>query len=89
MSFQIAACGLGCGLSCSLYIAAGDRFDQGRPQQQREQQEVDEQEMQPQDMGVPDEMAWKGPTAAAVDIDLPDHTANDIFLLEEEVEVER
>lgn len=27
--------------------------------------------------------------AAAADIDLPDHTANDIFMLEEEVEVER
>ena len=28
-------------------------------------------------------------TAAAADIDLPEHTANDIFMLEEEVEVER
>ena len=34
-----------------------------------------------------------GPMAAAdataADIDMPDHTANDIFMLEEEVEVER
>jgi len=27
--------------------------------------------------------------AIAADIDMPDHTANDIFMLEEEVEVER
>lgn len=41
-------------------------------------------------MGMHDEMAVaEGPTAAAADIDLPEHTANDIFLLEEEVEVER
>lgn len=45
--------------------------------------------MHPQDMGVLDEVALAGPTAAAADIDLPEHTANDIFLLEEEVEVER
>ena len=35
----------------------------------------------------------EGPMAAAdataADIDMPDHTANDIFMLEEEVEVER
>ncbi len=27
--------------------------------------------------------------AIAADIDMPDHTANDIYMLEEEVEVER
>ncbi|KAL3148282.1 hypothetical protein ABBQ38_013748 [Trebouxia sp. C0009 RCD-2024] len=69
--------------------AQGDRCHQEKPQQQPEYQEVDTQEMHPQDMGVLDEVALAGPTAAAADIDLPEHTANDIFLLEEEVEVER
>lgn len=45
--------------------------------------------MPPQDMEMLDEVPLPEQTAAAADIDLPEHTANDIFMLEEEVEVER
>lgn len=57
--------------------------------QQHEPQELEPQEMEVQGMDMPDEIQRPGATAAAADIDLPEHTANDIFMLEEEVEVER
>ena len=38
---------------------------------------------------MPPEDAMPLADAIAADIDMPDHTANDIFMLEEEVEVER
>lgn len=51
-----------------------------------QQQYPQEPEAQPE---APEEMPMPEATAAAADIDLPEHTANDIFMLEEEVEVER
>ena len=41
------------------------------------------------EMELQEETAMPEPTAAAADIDLPEPTANDISMLEEEVEVER
>lgn len=45
--------------------------------------------MEPQQMDMLDEVPRPEATADAAEIDLPEHTANDIFMLEEEVEVER
>ena len=45
----------------------------------------DPEEMQP----CMDQGPMAAADATAADIDMPDHTANDIFMLEEEVEVER
>ena len=49
------------------------------------QQMPEAEDMQP----VINEDAMPLADAVAADIDMPDHTANDIFMLEEEVEVER
>jgi len=49
------------------------------------QQMPEAEDMQP---GM-NEDAMPPADAIAADIDMPDHTANDIFMLEEEVEVER
>ena len=63
--------------------------------QQHEPQDLEPQElhleMEVQGMDMPGEVPQQGATATAApaDIDLPEHTANDIFMLEEEVEVER
>lgn len=62
--------------------------------QQHEPHEIERQEMEPQGMemqgmDMPHDIQRPEATAAAADIDLPEHTANDIFMLEEEVEVER
>lgn len=57
--------------------------------QQNEPQEMELEEMDMQGVEMPDEIQRPEATAAAADIDLPEHTANDIFMLEEEVEVER
>ena len=73
----------------SGFIHAGDMQNHVEPWQQHEPQEMEPQEMEMQGMELPHEIPQSGATAAAADIDLPEHTANDIFMLEEEVEVER
>ena len=70
-------------------VLAGDMQDYLEPWQQHEPQELELQEVGMQGMQLPDEVPQPGATAAAADIDLPEYTANDIFMLEEEVEVER
>ena len=55
------------------------------------QHEADEMQQMPEaeEVQLPMEERPQDSAAAAADIDLPDHTANDIFMLEEEIEVER
>ena len=52
--------------------------------QQLQQQQPDELQLE-----APEEFPLPEVAAAAAALDLPEHTANDIFMLEEEVEVER
>lgn len=55
------------------------------------QQMPEAEDLQPfvNEDAMPPEDAMPLADAIAADIDMPDHTANDIFMLEEEVEVER
>ena len=70
-------------------VLAGDVQNQVERWPHHEPQEMEPQEMELRGMEMPHEAPQPGATAAAADIDLPEHTANDIFMLEEEVEVER
>ena len=63
------------------FITVGRMQDQAGALQQQDPQELEPEVLQ--EVPMPDA------TAAAADIDLPEHTANDVFMLEEEVEVER
>lgn len=77
------------GVHASGFVLAGDMQNHAEPWQQHEPQDMQPQETELQGMEMPDDVPQAGATAAAADIDLPEHTANDIFMLEEEVEVER